>query len=45
MDQSFALTRTDGPVTSLAQIDGMLSRMLDTLLRNSFFFLDEARCV
>ena len=42
MDQSFALTRTDGPVTSLAQIDGMLSRMLDTLLRNSFFFLDEA---
>lgn len=41
MDQSFAITRMDAPVTSLAQIHDMLSRMLDTLLRNSFFFLDE----
>lgn len=41
MDQSFAITRMDAPVTSLAQIHDMLSRMVDTLLWNSFFFLDE----
>ncbi len=42
MDESFALTRVDTPATSLEQLDDMISRMLDTLLRNSFFFLDEA---
>lgn len=42
MDESFARTRMDAPVVSLAQIHEMLSRMLDTLLGNSFFFLDDA---
>lgn len=42
MDESFARTRVDTPVDTLAQLNEMLSRMLDTLLCNSFFFLDDA---
>lgn len=42
MDDSFEQTRTDAPVCGPAQLTQMFSRMLDTLERNSFFFLDPA---
>lgn len=42
MDDSFEQTRTGVPVTGPAQLTQMFSRMLDTLERNSFFFLDPA---
>ncbi len=40
MDASFDLTRMEGEITSLGQLMEMFSRMLDTITRDTFFFLD-----
>lgn len=40
MDESFTLVRPTEAVESLAQVDRLLSQMLDTLRQNTFFFLD-----
>lgn len=40
MYASFDLTRIEGEITSLGQLMEMFSRMLDTLTRDTFFFLD-----
>ena len=40
MEDAFDQTRVEGKITSLEQLTDMFSRMLDTLTRHTFFFLD-----
>ena len=40
MQDAFDQTRVEGEITSLEQLTDMFSRMLDTLTRHTFFFLD-----
>ena len=40
MQDAFEQTRVEGEITCLEQLTDMFSRMLDTLTRHTFFFLD-----
>ena len=40
MEDAFDQTRVEGKITQLEQLTDMFSRMLDTLTRHTFFFLD-----
>lgn len=40
MEDAFDQTRIEGKITQLEQLTDMFSRMLDTLTRHTFFFLD-----
>ncbi len=40
MEDAFDQTRVEGKITQLEQLTDMFSRMLDTLARHTFFFLD-----